>query len=583
MKYPDDEVVTTTYDNNMLPKSVIGNAAYVSNMDYDSAGRLLTRALGNGLTQTYDYYPWNQQGGRLQSLTTGTLQNLAYQYDPVGNITQITNSVAGETSVYDYDALDRLTSWQLNQDTPETYAYDDDTGNLIEKNDLALDYPDASGSQATHPHAVTSAAINDVIVNTYGYDQNGNQTTREIGPDTFELTYDAENRLVEVKKNVTTIAEFTFDGDGARVMSVIGGETIRFVGGYYERKGSEITKYYMAGAARVAMRKYTIPQSMTVEYMLGDHLGSTSVTTDSNGAMVSEMRYKPWGELRYTWTDAPANTSPAYELTRYQYTGQYSYDVEFGLKYYGARFYDSTTGRFAQADTVIPPGTQGYDRYAYSSNDPINNIDPTGHTDIPWWQIIKFLSGQIIENHTITDVDWKTAANTYIPAVNDGSNATVQGSIAGPLAGVLEFNAVTTNEGDFQAYFTYGGGTALGAGVAGGVSQGAINGSGFDNADAFAGQALQLSGGGNLPGVFVGATLDGWIGLTDNQQLSNVYGYDYGATIGTPGLSLALTWQEAVPLGDGFQMNGFGLFVCRVVEQCGSPTILDEEYYYEYE
>jgi len=163
------------------------------------------------------------------------------------------------------------------------------------------------------------------------------------------------------------------------VKSIVNGETIRFVGGYYERKGSQITKYYMAGAARVAMRKYTIPQSMTVEYMLGDHLGSTSITTDSNGAMVSEMRYKPWGELRYTWTDAPANTSPAYELTRYQYTGQYSYDVEFGLKYYGARFYDSAVGRFVSADTVIPGGTQGYDRYAYSVNNPIRYSDPSGH------------------------------------------------------------------------------------------------------------------------------------------------------------------------------------------------------------
>ncbi|MBV6465803.1 MAG: hypothetical protein PGMFKBFP_01088 [Anaerolineales bacterium] len=237
---------------------------------------------------------------------------------------------------------------------------------------MTLDYLDSS-----HVHAVTNANSN-----TYSYDSNGNQTTRHIGNDTFHLIYDAENRLVEVKKNVTTIAEFTFDGDGKRVMSVIDGETIRFVGGYYERKGSEITKYYMAGAARVAMRKYTIPQSMTVEYMLGDHLGSTSITTDSNGAMVSEMRYKPWGELRYTWTDAPASTSPTYEPTRYQYTGQYSYDVEFGLKYYGARFYDSYLNRFTQPDSIVPlasQGTQAWDRYAYANNNPVRNVDPSGH------------------------------------------------------------------------------------------------------------------------------------------------------------------------------------------------------------
>jgi len=269
----------------------------------------------------------------------------------------------------------------LNQETPESYEYDDDTGNLVEKNNLALDYPTANESDPTHPHAVASAAIDNVIVNAYSYDQNGNQTTREIGNDTFDLKYDAENRLVEVKKNNAIISQFTYDGNGQRVKSVINGETIRFVGGYYERKGSTITKYYMAGAARVAMRKYTIPQNMTVEYMLGDHLGSTSITTDTNGEQVSEMRYKPWGETRYTSTDAPANTSPAYELVKYQFTGQYSYDVEFGLKFYNARWLDSTTGRFVQADTMIPHpyNSNAYDRFSYVYNNPLVYTDPTGH------------------------------------------------------------------------------------------------------------------------------------------------------------------------------------------------------------
>jgi len=269
----------------------------------------------------------------------------------------------------------------LNQETPESYEYDDDTGNLGEKNNLALDYPAANESDPTHPHAVASVAINNVIVNAYSYDQNGNQTRREIGADTFDLKYDAENRLVEVKKNNAIVSQFTYDGNGQRVKSVINGETIRFVGGYYERKGSTITKYYMAGATRVAMRKYTIPQNMTVEYMLGDHLGSTSITTDTAGEQVSEIRYKPWGETRYSSMDAPANTSPAYELVKYQFTGQYSYDVEFGLKYYGARFYDSSVGRFVSADTMIPQsqGTQAYDRYAYTNNNPVKYTDPSGH------------------------------------------------------------------------------------------------------------------------------------------------------------------------------------------------------------
>jgi hypothetical protein len=118
---------------------------------------------------------------------------------------------------------------------------------------------------------------------------------------------------------------------GQRVKS-----TVLFAGGHYEvtNPGSEqqVTKYYFAGMNRIAtpalapgasVRKYTIPQSMSVEYLLGDHLGSTSLTTDANGTKVSEMRYKPWGEVRSWWT-AGLSTTPAYELSNYTFTGQYS-------------------------------------------------------------------------------------------------------------------------------------------------------------------------------------------------------------------------------------------------------------------
>ncbi len=50
--------------------------------------------------------------------------------------------------------------------------------------------------------------------------------------------------------------------------------------------------------------------------------------------------------------------------------------------YYGARFYDSTLGRWVQPDSVIPEalqGTQAWDRFAYANNNAIKYNDPTGH------------------------------------------------------------------------------------------------------------------------------------------------------------------------------------------------------------
>ncbi len=51
------------------------------------------------------------------------------------------------------------------------------------------------------------------------------------------------------------------------------------------------------------------------------------------------------------------------------------------MYFYNARWYDPALGRFAQADTIIPQsqGVQAFDRYAYTNNNPVRYIDPSGH------------------------------------------------------------------------------------------------------------------------------------------------------------------------------------------------------------
>jgi RHS repeat-associated protein len=210
---------------------------------------------------------------------------------------------------------------------------------------------------------------------------NGQPVTQE-----YNLGYDAENRVVSVTgvNGTNYSASFTYDGNGQRVKSVINGEKILFDGGFeLNATTSQVTKYYPGGA----IRKYTIPQSMNVEYTLGDHLGSASVMTDSSGNKVSEMRYTPWGQVRYSWVDPNLSTTPAYTLPKHTFTGQYSYMDDpstqgfegFGLMFYNARFYDPQVGHFSQPDTFIPNELQGLDRYAYVGNNPVSYTDPSGH------------------------------------------------------------------------------------------------------------------------------------------------------------------------------------------------------------
>ena len=188
---------------------------------------------------------------------------------------------------------------------------------------------------------------------------------------TYTLTYDAENHLTGVSGGAS--ASFVYDGDGNRVKATLGVSTTVYVGSYYEQTGGVIRKYYYANGQRVAMRE----GSSTRYYLLTDHLGSTAITADSSGTRVAELRYKAWGENRYTYGTTP---------TAYKFTGQ-RLDESTGLMYYGARYYDPALGRFVQADTIVPnPGNpQDLNRYSYVRNNPLRYIDPTGHETLDHW------------------------------------------------------------------------------------------------------------------------------------------------------------------------------------------------------
>jgi RHS repeat-associated protein len=166
-------------------------------------------------------------------------------------------------------------------------------------------------------------------------------------------------------------ADFTYDGDGKRVKSILttnlGSTTTFFVGTHYEVTGSTVTKYYYAGTQRIAMRK-----DGELFYLIGDHLGSTSIVTDDAGQVVSETRYTAWGEVRYNSGVTP---------TDYTYTGQYSYTADFGLMFYNARWYDPYLNHMTQPDSIVPDphNSQDYDRYSYVRNNPLRYTDPSGH------------------------------------------------------------------------------------------------------------------------------------------------------------------------------------------------------------
>ena len=283
MKYPlnniegEGETVHNTYYPQLAVDRVYGTNIYVDNTDYDPTGRVDRRMLGASpfITQDYVYNAWNVQGGRIAQLKTGystvldSLQDLRYTYDLAGNVLTISDYKAGgiQTQTFEYDDLDRLVSAVASGGTGGTYAlqnYSYDTNGRLASN-AGVTY---SYNNPAHVHAVTGTSDG----RSYGYDANGNQTTRTVGGQTYTLSYDAENRLVGVSGTVS--ATFVYDGDGNRVKSIIGTTNTVYIDGYFEWSGSSSTmrRYYYAGGQRIAMRLGTT----TLRFLLGDHLGSTS-------------------------------------------------------------------------------------------------------------------------------------------------------------------------------------------------------------------------------------------------------------------------------------------------------------------
>jgi RHS repeat-associated protein len=116
-------------------------------------------------------------------------------------------------------------------------------------------------------------------------------------------------------------------------------------------------------------------------YLHGDQLGSASLATSMTGAVMSQQRYKPYGEVRWSSGSMP---------TDFTFTSQRAGPANYvgSLTDYVARFYSPALGRFISADTIVPGAgrPQAFNRYAYALGNPIGLVDPSGHASIPpWW------------------------------------------------------------------------------------------------------------------------------------------------------------------------------------------------------
>jgi len=123
-------------------------------------------------------------------------------------------------------------------------------------------------------------------------------------------------------------------------------------------------------------------QGLSPEYFLKDHLGSTRVVFNGNGAVLQATDYYAFG-MEHT-PKAKENEN------RYLYNGKELQDetfaggVKLGWYDYGARFYDPEIGRWHVIDNKADK-YYSWSPYVYAINDPVKFTDPDGNDIYIWY------------------------------------------------------------------------------------------------------------------------------------------------------------------------------------------------------
>ena len=278
------------------------------------------------------------------------LRTYSWTYDNQGRVKVFTNP--DTTVTYSYDAASQVTLADYAVGTDEGYTYDKSGNRTI------------SGYSTGADNRLTSDAIYN-----YTYDAEGNRTRRtKISDGSYiDYSYDYRNRLSNINGFSYPSDVFdrrigkSWDGYSAEHY-VYDGEDIVLV----FDENNEIVSRYLHGPD---MDQPLAEESGGVmKWMLPDEQGSIRDMGDNSGNLVagSHVIYDSFGNILL------GSGTPG----RYAYTGR-EWDLDVGMYYYRARWYDAGIGRFISQD---PKGFDAGDvnLYRYVGNSSPNAEDPTG-------------------------------------------------------------------------------------------------------------------------------------------------------------------------------------------------------------
>jgi RHS repeat-associated protein len=181
---------------------------------------------------------------------------------------------------------------------------------------------------------------------------------------------------VSVTQDGVEVASFEYDALGRRIRKLASSQDLRF-----SYDGEDIVREFEdKGLSRHFIHGPGIDEPLAVHngdgtgwYYHADALGSIAGATDYDGITLAR-RYDAFGAPEAGASD-PGHA----------FTGR-EWDIETGLYYYRARYYDPRLGRFISEDPLSARqrGIRELNPYPYVANDPANRVDPTGLQSAYW-------------------------------------------------------------------------------------------------------------------------------------------------------------------------------------------------------
>lgn len=176
--------------------------------------------------------------------------------------------------------------------------------------------------------------------------------------------------------------------------------------------------------------------ALRIRYYHQDHLGSSAVMSDANGALVEETANYPFGIARHEHRVRPIKEP-------YQFT-QKERDRESGLHQFEARFLAGRLSRFISVDPLYANADspnvnpQKLNLYAYVLSNPLRYIDPTGFGELGYGEDGLTPNYSEIGGHLKGDmerVDWGRVGNVTGGAAIAAAGAGLCGTLVGCVVG----------------------------------------------------------------------------------------------------------------------------------------------------